>query len=196
MAESMDHAWHDPRLVAAALDRRAEAGWTSSCSACAELFADLAALRAALPTAEVPNRPHDYTLTAAEAARLRSSRLRWAFEAIGTARDGLTRPLAASFLGLGMVGLLIGTVPGMLPAGAAGGPSEAPIGAPGREMLVTGGVTDARIDPKRQAADTPPTTAPSPEQPSPLTVLSVGMLATAGGLFGLRRLVGGPGQVR
>ena len=95
-----------------------------------------------------------------------------------------------------MVGLLIGTVPGMLPAGAAGWPSDAPIGAPEREMLVTGGVTDARIDPKGQAADTPPTTAPSPERPSPLTVLSVGMLATGGGLFGLRRLVGGPGQVR
>lgn len=196
MAESIGHALHDPRLVAAALDRHAEAGWTSSCAACVDLFADLAALQAALPTAAAPTRPHDYTLTAAEATRLRSSRLRRAFEAIGTARDGLTRPLAASFLGLGMVGLLIGAVPGMLPAGAAGGPSDASIGAPEREMLVTGGVTDARIDPKGQSADSPPTTATIPDRVSPLTLLSIGMLATGGGLFGLRRLVGGPGAVR
>jgi hypothetical protein len=196
VAESIDHAGHDPRLVAAALDRRAEAGWTTSCAACVDLFADLAGLRAALPTAVVPTRPHDYTLTAADAAHLRSSRLRRAFAAIGTARDGLTRPLAASFLGLGMVGLFIGTVPGMLPAGAAGRPSDPPIGAPERKMLVTGGVTDARIDPKGQAADATPVTVPIPERPSPLTLLSVGMLATGGGLFGLRRVAGGPGSVR
>ncbi len=87
-----DHARHDPMWMAALATRdpdltesertRAEAA-IKSCGPCADLFAELVAVSAAIPTAALPTRPRDFTLTAADAARLRPGGLRRWLAGIG-----------------------------------------------------------------------------------------------------------------
>lgn len=76
------HADHDPEVVAALLDREADAteatdaaratatSWIATCADCATLHADLLALSTATRELPVPARPRDFRLTAADAARL------------------------------------------------------------------------------------------------------------------------------
>jgi hypothetical protein len=116
-----DHATHDATWMAALAARdpdldpaeqaRAQAA-LESCGACADLFADLVAMSAAIPSAAIPTRPRDFTLTAADAARLRPRGLRRWLAAIGSARDGITFPLAMGLTTMGIAGLLLATVPG------------------------------------------------------------------------------------
>ena len=153
-----DHAAHDPTWMAALAARdpdlspsertRAQAA-LESCGACADLLADLVALSAALPSAAIPARPRDFTLTPADVARLRPNGLRRVLKAIGSARDGVTFPLALGLTTMGIAGLLVATVPsfvGMggaasapatlstvgqaIPAPAASAPAAAPSAAP------------------------------------------------------------------
>jgi hypothetical protein len=128
-----DHAVHDPLWMAALASRdpdlgtsertRAEAA-LESCGACADLFAELVAVSAAIPGAAIPGRPRDYTLTAADAARLRPGGLRRWLSAIGSVRDGITFPLAMGLTTLGIAGLLVATVPAAL-SGMGGASSAA-----------------------------------------------------------------------
>lgn len=115
-----DHAAHDPMWMAALAAKdldlppsemvRARAA-LESCTACADLFADLVAVSAAIPSAAIPRRPRDFTLTAADAARLSSRGLgRW-LSVIGSARDRITFPLAMGLTTMGIAGLLLATVP-------------------------------------------------------------------------------------
>jgi anti-sigma factor RsiW len=131
-----DHATHDPGLIAAlstrdpdltADDRASAEALLAACTECARLHADLIALATALPNAATPRRIRDYTLTAADAERLRQRGLRGWLARIGSSRDGLTRPLAIGFTTLGLAGLLAATIPTVLPLGAGGGaaPSDA-----------------------------------------------------------------------
>lgn len=142
-----DHARHDPVWMAALAARdpdlsdsertQAEAA-LKSCGPCADLFADLLAVSAAIPTAALPTRPRDFTLTAADAARLRPRGFRRWLAGIGSVRDGVTFPLAMGLTTMGIAGLLVATVPaafsgmgGATAAGpelrsAAGAPSQAP----------------------------------------------------------------------
>jgi hypothetical protein len=127
-ATRSDHAAHDPMWMAALATKdpdlapaelvRAQAA-LESCGACAELFADLVAVSAAIPSAAIPARPRDFTLTPADAARLRSRGLRRWFSSIGSVRDGITFPLALGLTTMGIAGLLLATVPGAL-SGAGG----------------------------------------------------------------------------
>jgi hypothetical protein len=128
------HATHDPILVAAltdrsptATERAAAEALVAGCSLCAQLHADLVALRAAARAMPTPARPRDYVLTPADAARLRPSGWRRLVSVFGTARDGFSRPLAVGLTTLGLAGLLVTTVPSMLTVGSAtsGGPSAA-----------------------------------------------------------------------
>ena len=152
-AAPADHVRHDPEWMAALAARdpdlseaertRAEAA-LESCGACADLFAELVAVSAAIPTAATPTRPRDFTLTAADAARLRPGGLRRWLSGIGSVRDGITFPLAMGLTTIGIAGLLVATIPaafsGMGGASSAaapelrssaGGPSPAPeIAAP------------------------------------------------------------------
>jgi anti-sigma factor RsiW len=71
------HDDHDPLSIAALLDRdlvgderTAAEARLASCPACAALHADLLALSTATRTFPVPPRPRDYTLSAADGARL------------------------------------------------------------------------------------------------------------------------------
>jgi len=155
LTPTLDHAAHDRISIAALAGRDPDLSDTQAaaarallvaCSECARLHADLLALALALPTATTPARPRDFTLTAADAERLRPRGLRRWLTLIGTSRDTITRPLAIGFTTLGLAGLLVATVPGALPgsgdsatlstvgnaipAPAAGGASAAPL-APG-----------------------------------------------------------------
>ena len=114
------HAAHDPLRVAEAADRggRLPAD-LAGCPDCLALHADLVTLAAALPATVVPARPRDYTLSPADAARLRPRGWRRWIGAIGSSRDVITRPLAIGFTTLGLAGLLVATVPGALPGGGS-----------------------------------------------------------------------------
>ncbi len=127
------HARHDLHLVAAfAADDLAPVVRTEaerlveSCRDCAELFADLriiAAATAALP--DIP-RTRDFRLTAADAARLQPRGWRGLLDAIGGARASFSRPLAAGLTTLGLVGLLVTTIPGALSGISLGSAGAAP----------------------------------------------------------------------
>lgn len=195
-----DHATHDPLLVAEAADRgRSLPPELAACPACTTLHADLVALAAALPSSAIPTRPRDFTLTPADAARLRPRGWRRLLDAIGSSRDAVTRPLAIGLTTLGLAGLLVATVPGALPGGAATGALDS-VGSPVEVPEAVspagdggGGFEQAAPDPTIEAARTPP--APDPA-PSPLGIVSVALLVTGGGLFAVRRMRSGRDEVR
>ena len=132
-ANAADHAAHDPTWMAALATRdpdltpsertRAQAA-LESCGACADLLADLVALSAAIPSAAIPARPRDFSLSAADAARLRPNGLRRLLKAIGSARDGVTFPLALGLTTMGIAGLLVATVPSFAGGATAGAAPE------------------------------------------------------------------------
>lgn len=126
-----DHARHDRLLVAALADRgtdaltpreRAQAeAQLAACRECAALHADLVMLTAAVPSAAIPTRPRDFTLTPADVERLRPRGLRRLIGLIGSSSDVFTRPLALGLTTLGIVGLLVASMPGVLSGfGSAG----------------------------------------------------------------------------
>ncbi|MEX2182885.1 MAG: hypothetical protein WEC14_00410, partial [Chloroflexota bacterium] len=122
-----DHARHDRLRIAAAADRgampddvAAAAHQLAACADCARLHADLVAIAAAIPAAAVPRRRREFTLTPADADRLRPSGLRRWLRVIGTSRDTVTRPLAIGFTTLGLAGMLLASAPALLPAAGAG----------------------------------------------------------------------------
>lgn len=143
-----EHAIHDPMWMAALASRdadlspqertRAQAA-LDSCAACTDLFADLVAVSTALPTAATPSRPRDFTLTPADAARLRPRGLRRWFAAIGSARDGVSFPLALGLTTMGIAGLLVATVPTLLSSGAATPMELSTVGAPVDPRVGAGG---------------------------------------------------------
>jgi hypothetical protein len=156
------HATHDPTWIAALAARdhglepaehaQARAN-LETCDACKDVYADLVTLAAAVPTAAVPARPRSYTLTAADAARLRPAGWRRFLRAVGSARDGITFPLAMGLTTIGIAGLLVATLP-TLSAGTAAAPSTlSAVGAAvpqaqgqGQESLSVGAETDQSPD--------------------------------------------------
>jgi hypothetical protein len=140
-ATSEPHARHDRHLVAAlAADDlepivRAEAETlVATCRDCAELFADLKVI--AFATAALPDVPRlrDFRITAADAARLQPRGWRGLLDAIGGARASFSRPLAAGLTTLGLVGLLVTTIPGALNGQSFGATGAGPnAGAPAPE---------------------------------------------------------------
>ncbi len=138
------HGAHDPMWMAALATRTPDLSATEhtraqsaleSCGACADLFADLVALSAAIPSAPIPARTRDFTLTAEDAARLRPRGLRRVLKAIGSARDGVTFPLALGLTTMGLVGVLVGTVPALYSgAGAAGAATSIELSSVGEPM--------------------------------------------------------------
>jgi hypothetical protein len=91
----------------------------ASCAACTDLLADLVVLQVALPTASTPSRPRDFSLSPADAARLRAGGWRRALGFFGSARDSFSRPLAVGLTTLGLAGLLVGTLPSVIGGGGA-----------------------------------------------------------------------------
>jgi hypothetical protein len=176
-----DHAAHDPTWMAALASRdpdlspaeqaRAEAS-LESCGACADLFAELVAVSAAIPAAAIPARPRDFTLTPADAARLQRRGVRGWLAGIGSARDGITFPLAMGLTTLGIAGLLFATVPATL-SGMGGATAGS---APQNLSAVGAAVPEAA--PPTEDARAAASAAPSAAAAAPAAA-SVAPLATA-----------------
>ena len=134
------HVAHDPTLIAAFAGRdpgllgseldRARA-LLETCDSCTDLFADLSAIAAAVPTAALPARPRSYTLTAADAARLRPGGWRRFLQTVGSARDGVTLPMALGLTTLGIAGLLVTTIPNLFGAASGAAPQDMTLSAVG-----------------------------------------------------------------
>ena len=188
------HPRHDPLLIAATLDRGRGArpslaqALLGTCLECARLHADLLALALALPSAATTARPRDFSLTAADAARLRPRGLRRWLGLIGTSRDTLTRPLAIGFTTLGLAGLLVATVPGALPG--SGGPSAevaaGDAGAPRREIQSAASPSGA-ANQAFGTLDAPADDATDPGVPPAFVALSFSFLLAGGALLVVRR---------
>ena len=132
-----DHASHDTILIASLADhslpareRIAAEALVATCSQCADLQADLLALRAATRAMPTPARPSDYTLTERDAIRLRSGGWRRFVDALGSSRDALSRPLAVGLTTLGLAGLLVSAAPSFMMGGASSASAPTTIGAP------------------------------------------------------------------
>jgi anti-sigma factor RsiW len=134
---TQNHEAHDRLLIASLVDRSISDSERSiaerqlnACPACAQLREELVALAAAMRALPVPARKRDFTLTRADAPRLRVSGWRRLVAAIGSTRDVFSRPLAIGLTTLGLAGLLVATVP--MPFGTGGATSAErllPIGA-------------------------------------------------------------------
>jgi hypothetical protein len=195
VADSIGHAGHDPVRVAEAMDRGAQlAPVLRLCVRCVALYVDLVSLTAALPKSALPRRPRAFTLTAADAARLRPGGWRGWWSAVGSARDTLTRPLAIGITTLGLAGLLLTAAPtlrlglgGAASSGAMAPEAESPAASllPSDRTLGAAGPA-ASGDPNAPTSQV--TSAPSPEGPSPTLLLSVGLVLVGAGLFAVRRV--------
>ena len=197
MADAGGHMGHDPLDVAAAADRGASLPMALGlCGSCLDLRADLLAVAAAVPFAAMPRRPRDFTLTAAEAARLRSRRWRRMLDAFGSARDEISRPLAAGFATLGVVGLLLTAVPAVLPT-IGGSSAAAPTDAP-YVVMELGPVTGSQAPGVTGGGDAPEDTSGSvlPNDRSPLLLVSGAFLGASGVLVAARALAKRRGPVR
>jgi len=192
------HGGHDRLLIAATVGRGAQAvappslaqALLAACTECARLHADLFALALALPIATTPARPRDFTLTAADAERLRPRGLRRWLALIGTSRDTITRPLAIGFTTLGLAGLLVATVPGALTGfGVTAIPStvESSLQREVQSAASPAGTSDAGLG-DAGLGDTAAESLPLDPGPPPVVVLSVAFLAVGGGLFAGRRV--------
>jgi hypothetical protein len=127
LPKSSPHAAHDLTRIAALAARTpdlTEPQMTTaneqlaSCDACTALLADLVTLQAALPTTSTPPRPRDFSLTPADAERLRRTGWRRFLGLIGSARDNVSRPLAVGFTSLGVAGLLLASASTLIGGGS------------------------------------------------------------------------------
>jgi hypothetical protein len=209
------HPTHDLLLVAAwasdDLDGAARAAATElvdGCSACAALASDLRALAIATRSLPPARRPRDFGLSPADAERLRPHGLRRFLAALAAPRS-FSRPLAASLTTLGVAGLLLASLPGVLPFGVAGAPgaargndneqvapldgdvgAPAPSGAPGLSFGDDRDTAGGDADPAQGGDDghgAPAIDAAVGDSgPSVLVVLSGPLLIVGLGLFALR----------
>jgi hypothetical protein len=114
------HAAHDELLIARLFgddvdqrERAAALEQMAACDECADVFADMGSIRSATAALPTPSRPRDFSLTPADAARLRPAR-----HGLGRVFGrGLRRSFGGSLAALGLTGLLLTTavsaVPGM-----------------------------------------------------------------------------------
>ena len=185
---ALAHRRHQPIEVAAAADRGASVpAWLAGCLACLALRADLLALAAALPTAAIPHRRRDLRLSPADAVRLLSRARWWMLDGIGTPRDRVSRPLALGLSTMGLVGVLLTTIPPAAP-GSAGASDTAPAVAAGPS---TGANATPNIEVR--SASTPADGA-SPWTPQTLLAAMAGSGGLA--LFALRHAARRQGSIR
>jgi len=174
-----NHEAHDRLLIACLVDRSisdteralAEAQ-VAACPACARLHEELVVLATAIRALPVPSRTRDFTLTPADAARLRASRWRRLIAAIGSTRDVFSRPLAIGLTTLGLAGLLVATVP--MPFGSGGATSaerSSPIGAATEDS--TAGSGSGENFAAQASAAPPESSGPAMAAPGPSAAPSV-----------------------
>jgi hypothetical protein len=146
------HARHDPELIAALAAREPNLSarelatarsLVDECTDCRDLLADLLVLQVALPASETPARPRDFSLTDADAQRLRGTGWRRVMRFIGSSRDAFSRPLAIGFTTIGAVVLLITALPSIPLGGAGGAATLSAIGAPVTEQAAPAAASPA-----------------------------------------------------
>ena len=171
------HADHDLLLIArhaagdlADSDRVRARALLDTCESCAEVDRDLEAIARA--TRALPNRataPRDFRLTPEHAAHLRrGSWLRTILAPIAPARSA-TRPMAAAFTSLGLVGLLVVAILPGLGGGAA------------------------MLGPTREQAVTAASAAPAAQGGAPAPIASAGGPGNEFGAKDQNTSSGGPG---
>jgi hypothetical protein len=181
VADGISHTRHDRFAIAEAIGGAMMPSTVRTCQACGALHRDLQSLRVALRSAWTPRRPRDLLLTTGDVARLRPTPWRRLLGSVGSSRDAVTRPLAIGFTGLGLVGLLLTSIPlGAVGGSAASSPpvevmsATEPSGSPARDQRVVGDAT----------------------APNPVVVVSVGSIALGGSIFALRRVASRSNRVR
>jgi hypothetical protein len=197
VADHGSHGRHDRFAIAEAVGTGFMPMTLRSCPACGALHADLLSLQRAVREAWTPSRPRDLRLSVADALRLRRRSWRQRFALIGGPGDALTRPLALSFTALGLIGLLLTTIPLGLPMGSSGAASQelhrttvavAPEPSPaasGPAAISASGATVAG-DPGDAMASAQDARQVDP--PSPLPLLSAVLLMVGAAILVLRRL--------
>lgn len=148
---SDDHQLHDGVLVARAAgdeldpsERPAAEALLASCADCRILQADLRALSEAVVTSlPTPRRPRDFRLSGEDAARLRPSGVEGWLGRLARPAFGLLQPLAGAAIAIGMLLVVLGSLPFGAASGAGGAhpasdTAEAPAGEP-MPALPTGG---------------------------------------------------------
>lgn len=167
-----NHAAHDRLLIASFADRSvsdadrslAEAQ-IAACDACARLHDDLTALASATRSLPTPPRPRDFTLTPEDAERLRVPGWRRILRIFGSPGDVFSRPLAIGLTTLGLAGLLVGTVPALLPVGAPA--SMSTVGAPQERAAAEGAAGEGTGGAAPGAAALPPQPLEAPAATEP-----------------------------
>jgi hypothetical protein len=163
-AEAQDHASLIVALDAGDLagdDLVAAEALASSCTGCAALVRDLAAIRGAMAALPVPPRRRDYRLTDADAARLRPGGWRRLVDWLA-APGSTVRPLATGLATLGVVGLLLTAgLPGVTGGFGSGasGPLLSTVGGPLENQAPSG--AGGAGDPYTYAPAAAPTAAPA-----------------------------------
>lgn len=203
-----DHDRHDPELVAAAADREGRlADAMHACADCLTLLGDLRALAIATPGAAIPRRSRDHRLTMEDATRLRRRGWHWLLAVIGTGRDAVTRPLAASLTTLGLVGLMLGAIPAGAPFAAGGEADQAegvsqPFRAddPTDTITITGQGSGAALPtgaPEIGIEGGPAIAPPAvPRDGQPLRSLALAFLGLGLATFAMRRIASSRGAMR
>jgi hypothetical protein len=177
------HAGHDELLIARLFDgdvteadRSLALESMADCPECASLFADFGAIAEATAALPIPTRPRDFSLTAADAARLgKPARGRWP-----VFRMGLRRSLGSSMAALGIVGVILAGASsvlsnasttgnyGLSPERAAAAPDQGAVvvGSAGSTPLYMG-TKDAASAAVASVPATVPSTAPVAVAASP-----------------------------
>jgi hypothetical protein len=113
------HATHDELLLArlygddvTAAERARALDQMSACVQCTDFFADLGSIAAALPALPVPARPRDFSLTEADAARLRRGGFGAVLGLVGRARTFGRAMVAAGLVGVVVLGAVSAFLPG------------------------------------------------------------------------------------
>ncbi len=158
-ASRSTHATHDRLLIANLIDRSpSEADRAlaeeqmAGCPECLLLYDDLMALSAATRAMPVPSRRRDFTLTRADAERLRIPRWRRVLAAIGSPRDAFSRPLAIGLTTLGLAGLLVATIPGAIPGMGGAATSPSTVGDAARNAAGAGEAANPEVMTQRSGA--------------------------------------------
>jgi len=166
------HVAHDHVRIANLVDRTVSdaeraAGeeQLAACGECAQLYDDLLALSAATRALPTPSRPRDFTLTPADATRLRVRGWRRLLAVFGSPKDVFSRPLAMGLTTLGLAGLLVATVPGALP-GFGGGPAALPAAEDAARNSAGGAAAGTAANPEFLAQASPAPSAASESGPA------------------------------
>jgi len=175
------HLRHDTIAVAAAADRGGQlAAEHVACPHCVRLYEDLVLLTALAPTSAVPPRTRDFRLSAADAAHLREQSWTGWWRVIGSSRDRVTRPVALALTTLGLAGIVLTSVPALVPSLGA---------AADREMI---DIEDGEDTGTGLASGDPSTTNPvdppvaPPDEGLPVLALSASFVAAGGALLAVR----------